>query len=272
MPSPVHDRARRIAGLAARLPRRRPLVLMYHGFGEPPAGRDPYDLFLPTSHLERQLDLLLQTGWRALDLDGYLEAYDAGAGRGLFHVTIDDGFVSVATQAASVLSARGVPATVFVLPGLFGGTSTWLQDMPDARLLSVEQLTNLRTAGVTLGVHGHDHQSMTSMEAATLRVNTVEARDSVTAATGQAPRAFAYPFGWHDLDAREAVAAAGFDVAFSLYDDDGRYAVSRVDVKPTDGIATFCAKLTPAYRRAWKLAGSLRPVRRGLRAVTNRMG
>ena len=261
-----------MARLAARLPRRRPLVLMYHSFGEPPGGRDPYDLFLPTDHLESQLDLLLQTGWRPVDLDGYLEAYDAGTGRGRFHVTIDDGFVSVATRAAPLLSARAVPATVFVLPGLFGGTSTWLQDMPDARLLSVDQLKSLRGAGLTLGVHGHDHQSMTSMATAALHVNTVDARDSVTVTSGATPRAFAYPFGWHDRAAREAVAAAGFDVAFSLYDDHGRYAVSRVDVKPTDGIATFCAKLTPGYRRAWKLAGTLRPVRRGLRAVTNRMG
>lgn len=262
----------RAVRLAARVPRRHPLVLMYHAFGSPPGGDDPYDLFLPTTNLERQVDLLLAGGWQPTSLDEFIASYDQRQGTGLFHVTIDDGFESVLTEAAPILSHRGVPATLFVLAGLIGQTSSWLSDMPHAPLLSREQLVKIRAAGVTVEVHGHDHQELTSMDSTALRRNTHEARETVTELAGARPRAFAYPFGWHDAPSRRAVAAAGFDIAFSLYDDHGRFAVSRVDVKPGDSLATFCVKLLPAYRRVWRTVGALAPVRRGLRRLTDRIG
>jgi peptidoglycan/xylan/chitin deacetylase (PgdA/CDA1 family) len=266
------QRLRRAVRMASHLPRRRPLVLMYHAFGVPPSrSGDPYDLFLPIAHLERQLDLLIGGGWQPVDLDAFVSCYDKGVGAGRFHVTIDDGFASVVSEAAPVLRARGVPATLFILPGLIGETSRWLSDMNDAPLASQEQLAQLKSAGITLAVHGHDHQSMTGMDEEALVLNTRRARDALAAITGEMPRAFAYPFGWHDGPARQAVERAGFDIGFALYDDDGRFAVSRVDVKPSDSITTFCAKLLPAYRRIWRVAGSLRPVRRGIRNLTDRV-
>lgn len=266
------NRVLQVARFAARLPRRRPLILMYHAFGAAPATGDPYDLFLPQTHLEQQLDVLLGAGWHPIDLDGWLTAYESGgSAAGLFHVTIDDGFDSVASVAAPVLQARSVPATLFVLSGLMGRTSSWLEEMPDAPLASAQQLRELTDMGVTLGVHGHDHQALTQLDAASLDLHTSLARASVAEVTGVAPRAFAYPFGWHDARARNAVARAGYDVGFSLYDDAGRYAVSRVDVKPTDSLATFCVKLIPNYRRVWRLAGTLRPIRRHLRRATDRV-
>src|SRR4051794_40235456 len=95
------DRMRRLARFAARVRRTRPLILMYHAFGSPPPSGDPYDLFLPTDHLASQLDLLLDSGWRALDLDEFLSVYDCSkGGTGCFHVTIDDGFASMVSEAA----------------------------------------------------------------------------------------------------------------------------------------------------------------------------
>jgi peptidoglycan/xylan/chitin deacetylase (PgdA/CDA1 family) len=244
---------------------------MYHAFGAPPGGADPYDLFLPMANLEQQLDLLLQGGWRALDLDDYLTALDTGSGTGSFHVTIDDGFAAVPQLAAPALAARGVPSTLFVLPGLVGGTSAWLDQMPDAPMASADELAALPAQGMTLGVHGHDHTAVTGLGPDDLDRQTRQARDAVTTLAGAVPRAFAYPFGWHDEPARAAVRDAGFDIGFSLYDDVGRHAVSRADVKPTDGLATFCAKLIPAYRRVWQAAGRVGPIRRALRTISDKV-
>jgi hypothetical protein len=73
-------------------------------------------------------------------------------------------------------------------------------------------------------------------------------------------RAFAYPFGTHDLAARTAVAAAGYDVAFAVAREHGRFAVDRVFVQSTDSLAAFRFKLSSGYQlasraggRAWRL-------------------
>jgi hypothetical protein len=76
------------------------------------------------------------------------------------------------------------------------------------------------------------------------------------------PRAFAFPFGAFDRRACQAVAAAGFEVAFSVFDDAGRFAISRVDVNATDNGPSFRLKLVPGYRRWWRASTQLGPLRR----------
>ena len=59
---------------------------------------------------------------------------------------------------------------------------------------------------------------------------------------------------------RTAVAAAGYDVAFAVAREHGRFAVDRVFVQSTDSLLAFRLKLSGGYRlvsrvggRAWKL-------------------
>jgi peptidoglycan/xylan/chitin deacetylase (PgdA/CDA1 family) len=86
---------------------------------------------------------------------------------------------------------------------------------------------------------------------------TQEARKRVAEVTGSLPRAFAYPYGDFDEPAQRAVEAAGFQVAFSVFRDAGRYAISRVDINARDDVRSFRLKLLPGYRRLWRAAGSI---------------
>jgi peptidoglycan/xylan/chitin deacetylase (PgdA/CDA1 family) len=88
---------------------------------------------------------------------------------------------------------------------------------------------------------------------------------ALEAATGVRARAFAYPFGTHDLAARSAVAAAGYAVSFAVAREHGRFAVDRVFVQSTDSLFAFRCKLSGGYRlvsraggRAWKLRHLIR--------------
>ena len=236
-------------------------MLMYHGFGTPP--EDPYDLFVSEPALREQLQHLRRNRWRPLDLDGWL----ASRGGREYLVTIDDGFTSVATVGAPVLASRGIPSLLFVPPALLGGTTSYLEESPDERILDADALRELPATGMEIGVHGLDHTSMTGLSDAELRRHTREAREAVADVVGVVPRAFAYPFGWWDARAAKAVEAAGYDVAFSVYDDAGRYAISRVDVKPGDTLTALRVKLIPGYRRIWRAAGAVKPLRRALRTL-----
>jgi peptidoglycan/xylan/chitin deacetylase (PgdA/CDA1 family) len=244
-------------------PRRRPVVLMYHGFATTRQVRDRENLLVPEGALRAQLDHLRRRRYAALDLDGYLDALDRPAASGRsFLFTADDGYRSFGEIAVPLLAAAGVPSLLFVPPAVLGGTSSWVPEIADEPLLTPDELRGLTGMGVEVGVHGLDHTSLVGLGDAELARQTTGARELLADLTGTLPRAFAFPFGAFDRRARTAVAAAGFQVAFSVFDDAGRFAISRVDVNATDNGQSFRLKLVPGYRRWWRTANRLGPVRR----------
>lgn len=252
------------------LPRNLPRVLMYHWFGEAP-GPDPERLFVPEPVFAAQLDHLRRHAWRALSLDEYLAAIDgAPTPRRSFLLTIDDGHESAPRIAAPILSAAGVPSVLFVCPGLLGRRARWADDYPNERLATAEELATLPGLGMELGVHGWDHSRMAGMDDVSLHRHVVKARAELRAATAVRARAFAYPYGTHDSEARRAVAAADYQVGFAVAREHGRFAVDRVFVQSTDSLLAFQLKLTTGYRGASRAAGRAWKLRHRCRAALTR--
>jgi lipopolysaccharide/colanic/teichoic acid biosynthesis glycosyltransferase len=241
---------------------------MYHYFGDAP-GADPEQLFVGEEAFAAQLRHLRRRGWRALTLDEYLAALDgAPTPRRSYLVTIDDGHESAVRIAAPALHAAGVPSVLFVCPDRTGGRAEWTDAYSGERLAPAEELKGLPDLGMELGVHSADHTRMVGMDDATLRVHVADARDRLEATTGVRARSFAYPYGTHDPAARAAVAAAGYDVAFAVAREHGRFAVDRVFVRSGDSLLRFRFKLSTAYRvisrvggRAWRLRHAVRGLR-----------
>jgi len=252
-------RGRRVPSL------RSPRVLMYHYFGDAP-GADPEHLFVTEKAFAAQLEHLRRRGWKALTLDEYLAALDgAPTPRRSYLLTIDDGHESAVRVAAPVLQAAGVPSVLFVCPDRMGGTIDWNEAYAAERLAPAEELKGLPDLGMELGVHSADHTRMAGMDAAALHRHVTEARQRLEATTGVRARAFAYPYGTHDRAARAAVAAEGYDVAFAVAREHGRFAVDRVFVRSDDSMLRFAFKLSTAYRlisrvggRAWRLRHAVR--------------
>lgn len=250
---------------------RRPVILLYHGFASGRRGDDPENLFVDVDKFARQLDHLLDRGWRALDLDGYLGLDGARAPRKSFLLTIDDGFESVARLAAPVLADRDVPAVLFVPSGLLGASAAWLEEPAEEPLLSAATLRRLvAQTSIEVGGHGLDHTSMRGLGRDELADHCGGVRRRLEGELRCEVRAFAYPYGDHDEDARRAVAAAGYRVGFSVYDDAGRFAISRVDVNGTDTLRSFRLKLVPGYRRWWRLSSRVQVLRRTVRHLLTR--
>ncbi len=249
------------------LPRHTPRVLMYHYFGDAP-GADPERLFVTRRMFGAQLDHLRQRGWQALTLDEYLAALDgAPTPRRSYLLTIDDGHESVASIAAPMLAAAGIPSVLFVCPGLLGDRARWAECYPSERLAAADALRSLPDLGMELGVHSWDHRRMAALDDDALDRQVRRARAAVEGVTGVRPRAFAYPFGTHDLATRAAVADAGFDVAFAVAREHGRFGADRIFVQSTDSLLAFRCKLSTGYRlvsraggRAWRLRHRARAV------------
>ncbi|WP_328875201.1 polysaccharide deacetylase family protein [Streptomyces sp. NBC_00287] len=245
------------------------LVLMYHAIGSRSTQRDPHNLFVPPGRLRRQLGMLLERGWTPLTLDAYLRG---DAPRRSVLLTFDDGYQSFLEEGLPVLRELAVPATVFVLSGLLGGRSRWMADMPDELLVDADGVREMVGAGLDVESHGWDHSHLPGTDTETLNRNVTDAARALAELTGRRPRAFAYPYGEHDGTARAAVAEAGFDVAFSIYEKAGRFAEPRVDVNAVDTDTTFRMKTRPGYSTLRRMSGRVPGLRPALHSLVGRAG
>ncbi len=250
---------------------RAPVVLMYHGFTRVPRDNDPENLFVVADAFRAQLSYLLTHGWTPLDLRAYLEIRDGGRRpRKSFLVTVDDGLISVADIAAPILREFSVPAVACIPSELMGDVARWLPEPPDEPILDAEGVAGLQESGIEIGGHGADHRDMRGLSADELTRQTADVRTRLTQVIGHEPRAFAYPFGLFDDAARAAVEEAGYEVGFSVFDDAGQFAISRVDVNATDTVASLRVKLIPGYRFLWRATRPVQPLRAALRALVTR--
>lgn len=78
---------------------------------------------------------------------------------------------------------------------------------------TMAQIMDLRNRfGFEIGHHSHSHLDMT-------KLNDRELWDELSTPVDRVTK-FAYPFGKHDARVRDAVAAHGFEIAFSVHEGD----------------------------------------------------
>lgn len=105
--------------------RSRTLILAYHAIvptGESPAG--DASLHLPQAKFAAQLDALARTH-DVVPLAAALAPPPARATRPRVAVTFDDAYQGAVRAGVHELVRRGMPATIFVPPGLLGGQRFW---------------------------------------------------------------------------------------------------------------------------------------------------
>jgi len=113
-----------LSSVAVKLWRGSRLILAYHNVvedGEVPNGER--SLHLPASRFREQMDSL-QESHAVVSLADLLEPPTA-ARRPLVAITFDDAYRGCLRIALPELARRGMPATVFVTPGLLGSEGCW---------------------------------------------------------------------------------------------------------------------------------------------------
>lgn len=108
--------------------RKRAIILAYHNIV--PSGEDPWgdrSLHLRQEDFARQLDQLLATH-EVVAISDLLAETDQGdmtGGTPRAAITFDDAYRGALTAGLRELSRRGLPATIFVSPGLVGEPAFW---------------------------------------------------------------------------------------------------------------------------------------------------
>jgi peptidoglycan/xylan/chitin deacetylase (PgdA/CDA1 family) len=233
----------------------KPLVLCYHNVSDDWS----HQLAVERRSFESQLSSLLRRGYGPLAADGILD----GPSRAV-HVTFDDAYADLLTNAVPVLERLGIPATVFAATA-FADEGRPL-DVPELaeearanperlRTMSWDELGELSERGFTIGSHTVSHPHLSSLPDGELNRELRESRARVENRLGRPCTLLAYPYGEHDGRVRAAVRRAGYEAAFALGPGtrrDDRYAIPRVDIYRRDSLvrATLKTSIVKPYASA----------------------
>ena len=214
------DIRRRAAGLGGalvglttgRLPTRGrgAAVLCYHDVGTDPANRTEY--YVSPDLLARHVDWIRDFGLTFVPFAEIVDRLAAGRDLdGLVAMTFDDALVGVGRDAAPILEARAVPATVFVVTDVLGVDPPFWPGA--ARTMNPDELRELTDSGlITLASHTATHASLPDIDPSARSTELGRAREWLGRADGVTDL-LAYPFGHHDHAAAAAARGEGYRAA-----------------------------------------------------------
>ncbi|HEU4648135.1 MAG TPA: polysaccharide deacetylase family protein [Gemmatimonadales bacterium] len=213
-----------------------------------------------------QMRWLARAGYSAIGLDAVLthRAHATELPRRPVVLTFDDGFRSCVERVVPVLQTYGFTAMFYLVAGLMGQTSRWLQATHGFELPLIDWPTarRLTDAGFHCGAHSMTHPHLPKLAPASCRYELAESRRLAEQEVGQEVVHLAYPFGSYDAAVRQMAAEAGFRSACSVKlgrspPDDDPLALRRIPVTGTDTLLDFVCRLRTAqslrglvYRKA----------------------
>jgi len=232
------------------------LVLCYHGVSE----RWPARLSVTPARLDEQIRLLLARGYRGAT---FSEAITAPPARRTFAITFDDAYRSVHAEALPVMSALGVPGTVFVPTALVGteapmswpGIDEWLGGPYESELvgMSWDEIATLADTGWEVGSHTRSHPRLTELGDEQLAAELEGSRADFEQRLGRPCGSLAYPYGNVDERVEAAAAAAGYATAaglpFQRHEPPERLRWPREGIFIYDDLRKFRRKVSPTLRR-----------------------
>jgi peptidoglycan/xylan/chitin deacetylase (PgdA/CDA1 family) len=186
----------------ARLP-----VLMYHGLHADAhaasARFDPVYSVRP-GEFARQLDWLLDNGYRSIRIGETNRAFNPAEGGRPVLITFDDGDASNLQVALPLLRERGMSATFFI-------TSDFV-DQPG--MLAGADVRALAQAGMDIGAHGRSHAFLEDLDDGALDAELRDSRLRLAALSGQPVDALALPGGRGGERERHAALNFGYRYLF----------------------------------------------------------
>lgn len=170
-------------------------------------------------------------------------------------LTFDDGYENNYLEALPVLETEQCPATIFVLPGRYGGTNEWdqghLEESQRDRLMSLAQMKILAASPmITLGSHGMMHSDLPNLHEDAMRGEIMDSYRILSEEFGDSfLPVFAYPWGYHGEREIRALEESPYQYAFAVETrpwqaSDNPYQIPRFSAYYRDGNPlVFVAKL-----------------------------
>jgi len=174
-------------------------------------------------------------------------------------VTFDDGYQNILESALPELARRGIPATIFIVPGALGVTPNW-EDYSGGTDLAMHepivteaQLRKLPSDLVQIGSHTLTHPMLPQLSEQQARTELSASRAKLEEIIGKRVTLFSFPYGSFDANLIRWCRDEGYERIFTTVPHMGlsgadEFVVGRVAVEPDDWTLEFFLKLHGAYR------------------------
>lgn len=183
-------------------------VLMYHYIR---TVTDPNDtlgtnLSVTPETFEKQLSYLQNNGYEAIDFDKSLRLFknQESIAKKPVIITFDDGYKDAATTAMPTLKKHDQIGTFYII-------SAFVQKNDE--YVSFDDISALIENKMIIGCHTLDHPDLTTVNAARLKSELTDCKESLANVYSQPVSDFCYPSGKYNTDVIEAVKTAGFKTA-----------------------------------------------------------
>jgi len=217
-----------------------------------------------------QMRWLATRGYTSVDLDALLAARSGGDAlppRPVV-ITFDDGFQDCVRYAVPVLQSHGFTAVFYLVAGLVGETSRWLQPGPAGNLALMDwpAARQLEAMGFRCGAHTMTHPRLVDLSRSACGEELRDSRHLLEDHLGHDVRHLAYPFGSLDDGVRALAAEAGYRSAASVRiglspPDDDPLILYRVPINGQDALVDFVCRLYTAHtvgEHVRRFAGAIR--------------
>jgi peptidoglycan/xylan/chitin deacetylase (PgdA/CDA1 family)/2-polyprenyl-3-methyl-5-hydroxy-6-metoxy-1,4-benzoquinol methylase len=200
---------------------------------------------------EAQLRYLRDAGYYSVTLEDWQKAIRFKTplpGRAVL-ITFDDGYQDFQDYAWPLLEKYGFSATVFLVAEQIGATNSWDSAYGEERpLLGWEQIRFLQEQGVEFGSHSATHPHLTGLSKAEVVREAARSRAILHQGLGQAPLAFAYPYGETDGAIEHLIGACGYVFGLTCKPglnsfQDSLLTLRRIEISGEDGVQEFVTKL-----------------------------
>jgi peptidoglycan/xylan/chitin deacetylase (PgdA/CDA1 family) len=196
-------------------------VLMYHSIAAAAARRFRRFAVDP-GEFAAQMDYLEAAGYHPLTAADLLSGWMPG--RSLpprpVVLTFDDAYADFYSAALPILRAHGFLATLFVATGYVGSTARWNRRVGEGNrvILSWQALRDIAAEGVEMAAHSHTHPQLDRLRPPDISDEVSRSRGLTQDTLSIPVEGFAYPYGYWNRAAREAVSAAGFRYGCAVSD------------------------------------------------------
>ena len=255
-------------------------VLMYHSIATG-ATRKFRRFAVDPGEFSAQMDYLAAEGYRPVTA---ADLADGRSGRSLPRrpvvLTFDDAYTDFYCAALPILRKHDFRAALYVPTAYVGATTRFNGSLGEEgrTVLSWQALRDIAAEGVEVAAHSHTHPQLDRVPAGIVSDEVGRSRRLLEDKLGVAVDGFAYPFGYWNRAARDAVGAAGYRYAFAVAElttapDDDMLTLPRLTVNAGIGVTGLARLLgscpTPRGRQ---LADAKRVVWRGVRRMVPLVG
>jgi peptidoglycan/xylan/chitin deacetylase (PgdA/CDA1 family) len=125
-------------------------------------------------------------------------------------ITFDDGMASVAANALPVLRDLGIPSHLFLTTGAVGGDNRWPSQpggIEPLAMMDWPAIEACAAAGMSVENHTVYHPDLRTLTAAAIVEECARADEAIERRLGRRPLLFAYPYGYVNETARDAIAS-----------------------------------------------------------------